>query len=97
MMKLIDKTEQAIAQIAPRALTQLCKDFPGNAHAASGGFVEPTQQMQQGAFTRPRRAHDDHKLACAHRQLNVTQHLERLIAITVRFTQTPARQDYAVV
>ena len=52
VVKLVHKTQVTVAQVALFRGTELRKLLPHQCHAATGGGIQPAQQVQQGAFAR---------------------------------------------
>src|SRR3546814_8693898 len=90
MVKLVDKTERAVAQIAARGIAERRHRLSGNVDLACRGLVEPAEQMQQGAFAGARSANDGNGLASRHGQIEVAENLRAQAAFIVGFTEAGA-------
>ena len=58
MMKLIDKSQRAVSQLAPFSLAELCHRLASNLYLPFAREIEPSQQVQQGTFTRTGTTHN---------------------------------------
>ena len=74
MVELVNKTQVLVAQ-APLCRSVLLRQvLPLQADRATGRCVEPTEQMQQRAFSGTRCADDGQRLAGMHIEVNALQH-----------------------
>ena len=92
MVKLVHKTEVAIAQNSLRCRCDFRQVLPHQLHAATGGCVQCAQQMQQGALARTGGSHDGQSFAAAHAQIDALQHGHIKAAFGEAFGQTGCRQ-----
>src|SRR5262245_66420591 len=69
MMKLKHKPNTAIAKVGQRPVRAVRQLNPTTAYRALRWTIQATNEMQEGAFTRPRWSHNGHHLLCSDSQM----------------------------
>src|SRR5258706_5310762 len=92
MMKLINESELAIAQIAAGGLVQRLDIASADQDLAARRGVEPTEQMQQRAFAGARCADDSDALALVYREVDAEQNLHFNFSLQIALAQPATRE-----
>ena len=87
VVELVDKAQVLVTQAALRGGVHLGDVLAQQLNAAGGGGIEPTHQVQQGAFARTGRADDSQRFARMHIQVHAVQHGEVDAALMEAFGQ----------
>ena len=94
-MKLVDESQMAIAQAPLRCCVQTGQRLAAQGHSSATRRIQTTQQMQQRRLTGTGGAHDGHRLATLHLQVDALQHRHIQTPLGKALTQALAFQNHS--
>ena len=92
MMKLINKTELPVTQLATLGFIERLDIAPADHDLAARRGIEPAQQMQQGALARTGRTDDGDVLAFRNRKIDAQQYRHLGPALQINLAQVAASE-----